>query len=72
MPASRLRAARRAVFEAVERARIEAMGAKRMPGMAANLTARVEDRYGQSRFTEFTDRADAPLAEALVCWCASG
>src|SRR5262245_57852524 len=36
----------RAVFEAVERARIEALGANRMPGMVANLTARVEDQYG--------------------------
>src|SRR5262247_4586404 len=33
----------KAVFEAVERARIEALGANRMPGMAANLAARVED-----------------------------
>src|SRR5581483_4372711 len=36
----------RAVFETVERARIEALGANRMPGMASNLTARVEDQYG--------------------------
>ena len=31
----------KAVFEAMERARIEALGANRMPGMAANLTAPV-------------------------------
>jgi cobaltochelatase CobT len=55
----------RAVFEAVERARIEAVGANRMPGMAANLTARVEDQYGHGRYGEITERADAPLEDAL-------
>jgi cobaltochelatase CobT len=55
----------RAVFEAVERARIEAVGANRMPGMAANLTARVEDQYGHGRYAEITERADAPLEDAL-------
>ena len=56
----------KAVFEAVERARIEALGANRMPGMAANLTARVEDQYGHGRYAEITDRADAPLEDALA------
>src|SRR5262245_40968447 len=56
----------KAVFEAVERARIEAFGANRMPGMAANLTARVEDQYGHGRFGEITERSDAPLEDALA------
>jgi len=56
----------RAVFEAVERARIEALGANRMPGMASNLTARVEDQYGHGRYAEITERADAPLEDALA------
>src|SRR5215831_17739056 len=56
----------RVVFEAVERARIEALGANRMPGMAANLTARIEDQYGHGRFAEITERADAPLEDALA------
>jgi len=55
----------RAVFEAVERARVEALGANRMSGMAANLTARVEDQYGHGRYAEITERADAPLEDAL-------
>jgi cobaltochelatase CobT len=37
-----------------------------MPGMAANLTARVEDQYGHGRYAEITDRADAPLEDALA------
>src|SRR5580765_5074268 len=56
----------RAVFEAVERARVEALGANRMSGMAANLTARVEDQYGHGRYAEITERADAPLEDALA------
>src|SRR5262245_11775612 len=56
----------KAVFEAVERARVEALGANRMPGMAANLAARVEDQYGHGRYAEITERADAPLEDALA------
>ena len=32
----------RAVFEAIEQARVEAIGARRMEGVAANLNARIE------------------------------
>jgi cobaltochelatase CobT len=34
--------------------------------MAANLTARVEDQYGHGRYAEITERADAPLEDALA------
>jgi cobaltochelatase CobT len=56
----------RAVFEAAERARVEGLGAMRMPGMAANLTARLEDQYGHGRFRSVSDRGDAPLEDALA------
>src|SRR5680860_1771741 len=55
----------RAVFEAIEQARVEAIGAKRMTGVAANLKARMEQRYARSRVTAETDRAEAPLSDAL-------
>ncbi|HSD92711.1 MAG TPA: cobaltochelatase subunit CobT, partial [Methyloceanibacter sp.] len=55
----------RAVFEAIEEARIEAIGARRMQGVAANLAARMEQRYEKTRFTEVSDRSEAPLADAL-------
>ena len=58
--------AARTVFEAVERARIEALGANRMPGMAKNLTAKVEDQYSHARFAAIKDRSDAPLEDALA------
>lgn len=55
----------RAVFEAAERARVEALGARRMPGMALNLTAKTEDHYAHGRFRHLRDRAEAPLEDAL-------
>ncbi len=55
----------RAVFEAIEEARVEAIGAKRMQGVAANLAARMEQRYERSRFAEATERSEAPLPDAL-------
>jgi cobaltochelatase CobT len=56
----------RDVFEAIEQARVEAIGAKRMQGVAANLTARMENRYERSRFSEVTERSEAPLPDALA------
>ena len=56
----------RAVFEAIEQARVEAIGARRMTGVAGNLSAMLEDRYHRASFADATDRADAPLADALA------
>jgi cobaltochelatase CobT len=53
------------VFEALERARVEAVGANRMSGMADNLAAKCEDEFGHGRFERITDRADAPLSSVL-------
>ncbi|QCI64615.1 cobaltochelatase subunit CobT [Phreatobacter stygius] len=59
--------AARAVFEAVESARIEAIGANRMAGVAQNLTARLEDHYHRlGKYEDITDKADAPLEDALA------
>jgi len=56
----------RAVFEAVERARVEAVGANRMGGMADNLAAKCDDQYAHGRFAEIGDREQAPLEDALA------
>ncbi len=56
----------RAVFEAIEQARVEAIGTKRMEGVAQNLEARMEQRYARSRITEETERSEAPLPDALA------
>ncbi|MHA1113470.1 MAG: cobaltochelatase subunit CobT [Alphaproteobacteria bacterium] len=56
----------RAVFDAVEEARIRALGARRMPGMAANLRANLEEHCRRSDFAQAAERGDAPLAEVLA------
>jgi cobaltochelatase CobT len=56
----------RSVFEAVEQARVEAIGSQRMTGVAQNLSAMLEDRYHRGNFEEITDKADAPLEDALA------
>ncbi len=56
----------RAVFDAVEQARVEAIGSLRMNGVAKNLGAMLEDRYHRGNFQEVSDRADAPLEDAVA------
>src|SRR5262245_14436036 len=51
----------RAVFEAVEQARVEAIGARRMLGVSRNLSAMLDDKFHRGKFDEITDRADAPI-----------
>ena len=56
----------RAVFEAVEQARVEAIGARRMAGVAQNLGAMLDERYSRGKFDQITERADAPIEDALA------
>ncbi len=56
----------RAVFEAVEQARVEAIGSRMMPGMAQNLDAMLEDRFTRDGIAAIQERADAPLEEAVA------
>src|SRR6266576_5260098 len=56
----------RAVFDAVEQARVEAIGARRMSGVARNLSAMLDDRFHRGKFDQVTDRADAPIEEAVA------
>ncbi len=55
----------RAVFEAVEQARTEAIGARAMPGVANNLSAMMDDRYGKMVVNRSSNRKDTPLEEAV-------
>jgi cobaltochelatase CobT len=58
--------AARAVFDALEQARVEAIGAQRMTGVADNLAAMLEDKYHRgAKYETVTDQADAPLEDAL-------
>jgi cobaltochelatase CobT len=56
----------RAVFEAVEQARVEAIGARRMEGVAGNITAMLDDKYHRGKFDQISARADAPIEDALA------
>ena len=53
-----------ALFEAMETARCEAMGARAMPGTAGNIDARIADEARRMGYAEITDPGRAPLAQA--------
>ncbi len=60
-------AAARAVYDAVEQARVEAIGSRRMAGVASNISAMLEDRYHRGgKYEAITDRADAPVEDAVA------
>ncbi len=55
----------KAVFDAVERARVESLGSLRMKGVAKNLNAKLANQY--ERLPEWDiDRQDAPLEDAVA------
>ncbi len=53
------------VYEAVEQARIEALGARRMTGVAMNIAAVLEQRCRAEGLDTATKREDVPLFEAM-------
>ncbi|MGE4039359.1 MAG: cobaltochelatase subunit CobT [Hyphomonadaceae bacterium] len=55
----------RAVFDAVEEMRIQALGANAMTGVSGNLTAALTDSLERKGAARQIDRASAPLADAL-------
>lgn len=54
----------RELYEAMETARCEAVGAKDMPGTTGNINAKIDVEAKRKGFDKLTDRADAPLADA--------
>jgi len=55
----------RKVYEAVEQARIEALGARRMAGVAENIAGVLEQRCRAEGIDRITKRDDMPLSEAM-------
>lgn len=55
----------RAIFDAVEHARVEAIGSLTMSGVADNLNAMLENKYEQKNYSSIQTREDAPLEEAI-------
>jgi len=56
----------RALFEAVEQARVEAIGALQMPGCAINLNAALEDKYATPEMAKIQTREEAQIGRAHV------
>lgn len=54
----------RAIYEAMETARCEAMGARVMPGTASNIDHKIADDAMKRGYVGITQQTDAPLAEA--------
>jgi len=55
----------RSVYDAVEQARVEAIGARAMAGMRANLTQALEERLRSDPIVRAKGRDEVPLATAL-------
>jgi cobaltochelatase CobT len=55
----------RAIYDAVEQARCEALGARYMSGVAENLGAALDERCRQAGYARIADRDAAPLVDAL-------
>ncbi len=56
----------RAIFDAVEQARVESIGANRMAGVADNIDSMLEERYLKANLATVADRGDAPVEEAIA------
>ncbi|MCO5070068.1 MAG: cobaltochelatase subunit CobT [Rhizobiaceae bacterium] len=56
----------RAVYDAVEQARVEAIGSRAMQGVGDNISSMLEDKYLRANLADVSDQADAPLEEALA------
>ena len=56
----------RAIFDAVEQARVEAIGSRAMQGVADNIGSMLEDKYAKADLANVSEQADAPLEEAVA------
>jgi cobaltochelatase CobT len=56
----------RKVFDAVEQARCDAIGAQRMEGVATNIETMLDDRYARANMASVSDIGDVPIEDALA------
>jgi cobaltochelatase CobT len=56
----------RAIFDAVEQARVESIGSLRMAGMAQNIGSMNAEKYAKANFSGIERQDDAPIAEAVA------
>lgn len=55
----------RAIYEALEQVRCEALGARRMAGVADNLAANIEQKYRRLGYDRVMEASEATLPEAI-------
>ena len=55
----------RQIFDAVEQARVEAVGSRHMAGISENLAAALDEHCRQRGYARVTEREQAPLSEVL-------
>ena len=56
----------RAIYDAIEQTRVEALGASRLAGVAANLDSALEQRCRRKGYDHCTVPEEVPVAEALA------
>ena len=56
----------RAIFDAVEQARCEAIGSSRMEGVKFNLAAMLQDKYHRANFDDIREQSEAPMEDAVA------
>lgn len=56
----------RLIFDAVEQARVESIGALRMAGMGSNIRAMNTEKYAKANFSGVERQEDAPIGEAVA------
>ncbi len=55
----------RSMFDAIEQARVEALGSNRMQGVSENLYRQLDVKCKESGYDRIYDKSDAPLSEVL-------
>ncbi|MET3559424.1 cobaltochelatase CobT [Bartonella japonica] len=56
----------RAVFDALEQTRVEAIGALAMEGIAQNLDVMLADKYQRAHYQKISTQSEAPIQEAIA------
>ncbi|MBX9468523.1 MAG: cobaltochelatase subunit CobT [Rhizobium sp.] len=56
----------RAIFDAVEQARVESLGSLRMSGVASNIQSMNTEKYAKANFSTISRQEDAPIQEAVA------
>ncbi len=54
----------RAIYDAMDAARCEALGAREMPGTAGNIDAKIADEVARKGYDQARDRSQVPLPDA--------